>query len=286
MYFINGSYVQEKEAKISVLDLGLLRGYGVFDYLRTYGGKPFHLWDHLQRLQYSASEIGLDLPYSLKEISEIIDHILVSNKLKEAGIKIIVTGGISSDQFTPQQQSTLVIFAYPLATYPKHCYTEGIPVITTQLARSLPFCKTTQYIPGIVALQKGDKNALEALYLNDRNEILEGTTSNFFGIKNDTLYTCCSDAVLTGITREVVLNLAEKHFPIRLERIHYEEVETLSEAFLTASNKEVMPITKINSQPIGSGTVGPVTQKIMDLFVKYTQQDQWPMLQISRYQLS
>ncbi|MBS0651088.1 MAG: aminotransferase class IV [Verrucomicrobia bacterium] len=286
MFFINGSYVSETDAKISVLDLSILRGFGVFDYLRTYSGKPFHLIEHLLRLQYSAQQLGLELPYTLEKISEIINEVLRLNQLAEASIKIIATGGVSPDQFTPQQPSTLIVFAYPLASYPPEFFTKGINVVTTRLMRSMPSCKTTQYIPGIIALQQGrSSNAKEALYVNAKGEILEATTSNFFGVKEGKLYTCMSEEVLAGITREVVLKIAKDHFPICFEPIAIAEIDQLDEAFITASNKEVMPVVAIDSTPIGNGKVGPITTQVMSLFRNYTKQDNWPLLDIPRYSI-
>jgi len=287
MYYLNGKYVKEEDAKISILDLSILRGFGVFDYLRTYGGRPFHLWDHLLRFKYSAEEIGLVLPKTLPEIQEIIHTVQKLNHLVEASIKILLTGGISSDQFTPDPQGNLIVFAYPLSSYPQEFFTKGIKVITTRLTRSLPKSKTTQYTPAIVAMQHGKAvDAQEVLYMNSRNEILEATTSNFFAFKNEILYTCCSDDVLIGITREVVIKLCAPHFPIKLQALHYEEIKEMQEAFITASNKEIMPVVQIDNCLIADGRVGTRTQRIMEIFRAYTQSSDWPALNIPRYQSS
>ncbi|HEY5259253.1 MAG TPA: aminotransferase class IV, partial [Rhabdochlamydiaceae bacterium] len=152
--YVNGHFVQESEAKISVLDLGLLRGFGVFDYLRTYHGKPFHLKEHLERLSYSAEQIGLHLPYALSEVEGIIVQLLEKNGYPESSIKIVLTGGVSADQLFPDQKSSLIILVYPLKPFPESCYTQGIKVTTTTLARSIPTSKTLQYTPAIIALQQ------------------------------------------------------------------------------------------------------------------------------------
>lgn len=284
MFFIDGSYVNQSDAKISVLDLGLLRGYGVFDYLRTYSKKPFHLIEHLLRLQYSAKQLNLQLPYSLEEISAIIYRLLDMNEFEEASIKIVVTGGISSDQFTPQEVGSLFVFAYPLSVYPKEYFTQGITAVTTTQMRSLAQCKTTQYTPGILAIQQGKNiQAKEALYINADKEILEATTSNFFGVKEGQLFTCLSDAVLAGITREIVLKLVKDRYSVVAEPIRLDQLDTLDEAFITASNKEIMPVVQIDDQIIGNGQVGKITQEIMQLFRSYTQLPDWPALEIPRY---
>ncbi|MBS0603403.1 MAG: aminotransferase class IV [Verrucomicrobia bacterium] len=284
MYYVNGHYVKEEDAKISILDLAILRGFGVFDFLRTYKGRPFHLWDHLLRLQYSAEHIGLALPHSLEEIEQIAHTVQKLNNLSEASIKILVTGGVSADQFTPHPQNNLIVFAYPLNSYPAHYYSEGIKVITTRLNRSLPTSKTTQYTPAIVAMQRGRaQNAQEALYINAKDEILEATTSNFFAFKNGTLYTCCSEEVLIGITREVVRKLAAPYYPIETRALQYSEIAEIDEAFITASNKEVMPVIQIDSTKVGNGKVGEKTKHLMDLFRAYTLSADWPVLNIPRY---
>ena len=284
MYYINGQYVKEEDAKISILDLAILRGFGVFDYLRTYGGRPFHLRDHLLRLQYSTEHIGLKTPNSLDEIEEIIHTVLQLSNLSEAGIKILVTGGISTDQFTPHDCSNLIVFTYPLAPCPTHFWTDGIKVITTHLSRSVPTSKTTQYTSAIVALQRGkNQNAQEALYVNAHNDILEATTSNFFAFKQDILYTCCSEEVLLGITQDIIMKLATPHFPIVTRALNYSEILDMEEAFITSSNKEVMPVVQIDSFTIGNGQVGKKTQQIMALFRTYTDSQVWPQLNIPRY---
>lgn len=285
MYYINGQYVKEEDAKISILDLAVLRGFGVFDYLRTYRGHPFHIWEHLLRLKYSAEHIGLTLPHSLSHIQEIVHNVQKLNQLTEASIKLLVTGGVSADQFTPHPRSHLIVFAYPLSQYPSHFFTDGIKVITTRLSRSLPTSKTTQYTPAIVAMQQGKRqNAHEVLYLNNRSEILEATTSNFFAFKKGILYTCCSEEVLIGITREVVLKLSMPYFRIEKTALHYDEICEIEEAFITASNKEVMPIVQIDDFIIGDGKVGARTKHIMQLFRNYTESLDWPQLNIARYQ--
>lgn len=284
IYYINGKYVPESEAKISVFDLSILRGFSVFDYLRTYKKRPFHLWDHLERLNYSAENLKLKIPCSLEEIAKIIDSLIELNRLEEAGIKIIITGGVSTDQFTPQTAS-LIILVFALTKYPKCFYTKGISAITTSLARSFPKLKTTQYIPAIVTLQ-ANHQAKEAIYLNQARELLEATTSNFFCFKKNTLYTCNSDEILLGITREIILKLAAPKFPIKFFPITYEELSTVDEAFITSSNKEVMPIIKIDHHPIGTGEVGMKTKEMIELFKKYTQQPEWPTLSIPRHSIN
>lgn len=286
-YFLNGSYLFNEEAKISVLDLGLLRGLSVFDYLRTYRGEPFHLLDHLQRLQYSASQIGLPFPHSIEELSEVVYTLLRSERTKhslECGIKILITGGVSHSLFMPQQTPTCIAFALPHTPFPTYYYTEGIKVISTSYRRHFPNCKTTHYLPAITCLQKGAATgAQEALYLSTQEEILEATTSNFFAIKNRTLYTSASSEILLGITRSIVLKIAQGVLNISFDPIYLSDLDSFDEAFLTATNKEILPVIAIDEQQIGLGQVGPYTRHLMEQFHHYTQQTHWPPLHIHSY---
>jgi len=284
--YVNGSFVTEDQAWMHASDLGMVTGYAVFDYLRTYQGRPFYLKEHLLRLGYSAKEIGLLLPKTLDEIQEIVAFLLEKNGPGEFGIKIIVTGGISPDQLMPAGSSSLIVLVYPFKAYPKEWYTHGIKAVTTDLSRSIPKSKTLQYIPAIIALQKGRlENAMEALFLNSKKEILEATTSNFFAFKNGALVTVDTEEILFGITREVVLNVAKPHFEIRTQAVQYEEIASLEEAFITSSNKEILPVVCIDKHIIGEGKVGPKTRYLMDLFHEYTAKGNWPPLDIERYQM-
>ena len=283
-FFFNGSFLSEHEAKLSILDLGLIRGFGVFDYLRTYKGKHFHLKEHFQRLEYSAKNIGLSLPYSFDEMEEILEKLIKQNGAGEFSLKLIVTGGISPDQLLPSGNTSFIAFAYPLTPYPSVHFTNGIKTITTTHQRCLPDCKTTQYLPAIISLQEGrKKGALESLYLNENQEILEATTSNFFAFKQGILITPPEKGILLGITREIVLRLCQDHFPIEVRAISKKEIPHLDETFITASNKEVMPVIQIDDHLIQQGEVGPLTKKVIELFSTYTSSGNWEPLTIARY---
>lgn len=269
IFYLNGRFVPESEAKVSILDLGFVRGYGVFDFLRTYNGKPFKLDEHLKRLAFSADQIGLQIP-PISQIRQITLQTLKKNTLPEANIKIIVSGGVSPDQITPADNPTLAILVYPLKKYPKEYYEKGIKVITYKTERSFATAKTTNYLTAVVALAKARKEkAVEAIYINDQAEVLEATISNFFVFRKNVLITP-KDGILLGITREVVLELAKKEFKVELRPIKYSELKTVDEAFITASNKEIMPVVKIDGITVGDGKVGERTKQLIELFRRYT----------------
>lgn len=283
-FYINGTYLSEDSANISILDLGLLRGYGIFDYLRTYQRRPFHLKEHLQRLKFSADEIGLSVPHSLEEIESIVETLIEKTPGEEISIKILVTGGISPDQFTPQNNSSLIAYAFALKPFREACYTNGVHAATSTLPRSIPRAKTIHYIPALMAMKKArEVEASEALFLSSEKGILEGTTSNFFAIKGKTLITAHSDELLFGITREVIINLARGLFTLEFRTLPLSEIESIDECFLSSSNREVMPIISIDGMTIGSGQVGKHTRLLMQRFSDYTRKESWPLLRIPRH---
>jgi len=270
IYYVNGQYVPSNQAYLPIDDLGIVRGYGVFDFLRTYNGVPFRLREHVQRLQKSAELIGFNLPWSIEEIEAIAQNTLDHNNLPEANIRIVVTGGSSIDFITPLDQPSLMVMVTPVSQYPLDYYERGVKVVTVQMERFLPRAKTLNYISAIMALQQAKlTTAVEALYVNPQSHVLEGTTTNFFVFRGSQLISP-QESILDGITRDVVLELAKHQFEIVEQPIYYNELSSCDEAFITSSTKEIMPVVQIDDLPISSGKPGENTQVLMHLFHNYT----------------
>ena len=271
VHYVNGKLVNEKETVINIFDLGLIRAYAVFDYVRLYNGKFFHLNDHLERLQNSAHKMKIILPISINDIHDIAHLLLEKNPQIDAGMRFIITGGlVQSDLISPSSISSLIILFHPLKSLPNYNDSNSIKVITTKLSRIFPDVKSTNYTSAILALKEAYiKNYDHALYINDKNEILEGTTSNIFFFKNKTLITADSSDILKGITRKVVLKLAEGNFPIEFRPLNISEIENCEEAFLTASNKQILSVSMIDDKIIGNGLAGENTKKLQFMFNKY-----------------
>lgn len=236
---INGEIARPE---ISIYDLGFIRGYNVFEYLRTYGGKPFRLEDHLERLERSVRAVGLDLPKPLEAIGDDVVRAIALGEFAEAGIKIVVTGGMSSDQMTYEGRPSLVILAYPHVPYPKWCYDQGVHLVTVPFERPFFESKTLFYLPAVQAMQTArQQGGDDALFVSRDGMILETGTANFFAVKKGRIITPCS-GVLEGITRKVVFEITR----CEEDELYLKDVEAFDGAFITASNKEVMPVTKIN----------------------------------------
>lgn len=270
IYYTDGRYKKADTAAVPVDDMGLLRGYGVFDFMRTYGGRPFHLDRHVRRLIRSATLIGMDVPWPEEEVAGITLETLRRNNHRESNVRILITGGTSPDSLTPAGTPRLMVTVTPLHALPDAWYTEGVKVITSHVERFLPAAKTTSYLPAILCLANArSQDAIESIYVDAHGNLLEGTTSNFFAFIDGKLVTPAT-GILPGITREVVLELAEKEFSLELRETKKEEVRLMDEAFLTASNKEIVPVRQIDCVTIGDGKPGKATCRIRQLFGEMT----------------
>ena len=269
VYYVNGQYVAADQAALGLNDLGIVRGYGVFDLLRTYDGKLFKLHEHVLRLERSAALIGLELPWSTAEIEAIARATYMRNAIANATIRIIVTGGAADDFMTPQQRPTLIVMVNPIGIPAPEQQSHGVKVITTRIERMMPTVKSLNYIAAIMAMQAARRvGAVEAIYRTADDRITEGTRANFFIFRDNRLITPQTD-VLGGITRDVVLEIAGDDFEVVEAPLFYADLATCDEAFLTSSTKEILPVTQIDDLTIGQGKPGPNTRKLLELFSAY-----------------
>ncbi|MCP3871658.1 MAG: branched-chain amino acid aminotransferase [Desulfobacteraceae bacterium] len=271
IYYVDGKFIPSDQAMIPVSDLAVLRGYGVCDIMRTYKGKPYFLNEHINRLDNSAKEIGLALPWSPKKMMDIVLETLKRNQLvDEVNIRIVITGGSSSDFFYPQGHPRLIILITDMKKLPDIWYEKGVKVITHLSERTLPDAKVTSYIPAAMALKKAKKkDAIESIYINRKMEVLEGTTSNLFAFFNSTLVTP-KDGVLKGITRQAILSISNSLFKIEERVIKLEQLLKADEVFISGTNKCVVPVVQIDDTKISTGTPGKNTQKIIEALERHT----------------
>jgi D-alanine transaminase/branched-chain amino acid aminotransferase len=266
--FKNGDIIPCEDAVVHVSDLGLLRSFAAFDYLRTYNGRPFHLPDHLRRFRNSADGLGLKLAYSDDEIAAVILEILERSGLPDAGVRLVITGGNSPDSMTVVEPNFLIT-TEKLPQYPAAYYENGVKLITNEYLRDVPALKSTGYLNAIKLLPLVKQHdAHDVLYCHDGN-VLELTRNNIFLFRGDTLITP-KDSILLGVTRKVLLELCRDVFPIEERAVHTDELALADEVFLSGTTKGVMPVVRIDDTMIGPGTVGPHTRTVMGLFKEYT----------------
>ncbi len=271
IYYVDGEFIDSDKAVVSVKDMIVLRGFGVFDFLRTYNRRPFYLKEHIERLKNSAEYIGLELNKSVDEICKITQETIDKNpELSECNIRIVFSGGISPDGVTPAGNGKLMVMVTPKHENPESWYVNGAKVITTDVERYIPESKSTNYLNAVVAQQTAKKQgAIEAIYIDRDNRVLEGTTTNFFGIKDGKVITSNKD-MLPGITRSVILKLIKEKYTVELRDIKRSEIKDFDEIFISASNKEIIPVIEVNDLKIGKEKPGVITLDIMQDFADYT----------------
>ncbi|HLE48741.1 MAG TPA: aminotransferase class IV [Patescibacteria group bacterium] len=277
IYYVNGKFIDSNHAFINILDIGLLRGYGVFDFLITYKGKPFLLNEHIKRLFNSASSIGLKIGKSESEIRNIIIQTLQKNLSDtEKSIRIVITGGVGISTTEPGDKPTIIVIIDDKHDYPAEYYKNGIKVITFSYTRALASVKSLDYSMGIKALDKArHKNAQEAIYVDQISKtVSEATTSNVFIIKKGKISTS-NENILKGMTRNLVIKLLSQIKPVTEKQVNLKQLLSADEVFITASNKEVIPVTKIDNHNVGDGKVGPTTKKVMHVFRDYIEKGIW-----------
>ncbi len=271
-YWLDGEFVTDDKAFVSAKDIAVLRGYGVFDFMRTYNRRPFYLKEHVGRLLNSAKYIGLEIPYTNEEICRIVEETMARNpELAEANIRIVFTGGVSSDGVCPEGKGKLIVYVTHKHELPQWWYTKGAKVITVDVERYIPAAKSINYMNAVIANMRAKKeDAVEAIYIDHRGRILEGTTTNVYFFRGNTLITPNED-ILVGVTRTAILNhLVKGNFNVELRDFYLTELPYVDEMCISASNKEIVPVVQVDDKIIGTGEPGPSTRKLMDLFKEYT----------------
>ncbi len=267
-WYVGGKWVHPHEATLSINDIAVLRGYSVFESLRTYDWHPFHLDEHLLRLYRSAVMIEMEIPWSSEQIANVVREVIARNAYRHAAIRLLITGGESEDGILPSGKPTLAVLITPLDERDMGRFARGYKLITTSLQRVSPEAKTANYVAAVRALKDAARrNADDALFVNEQGHVLEATRSNFFIFRGDTLVTP-RDGILIGVTRNVVLELAQGSFAIEERPILHEELPLAEEAFVTSSSREITPVVQIDDLTIGDGKPGLRTFELEQRFIE------------------
>jgi branched-chain amino acid aminotransferase len=274
--YIDGSYVDQADAKISVFDHGLFYGDGIFEGIRVYQGCVFRLDAHLERLEYSAKAILLKLPLSRSELSDVVCELCRRNGVNDGYIRLLVTRGVGSLGLSPAtcKNPTVIIIADKIQLYPAEVYEKGLSIITSPTRRTNPAAlnpsiKSLNYLNNILAkIEAAQAGALEAIMLNDQGYVAECTGDNLFLVHKNAVYTPeVSSGALKGITRGVIIEIAEKMGLKTIEaNLTRYDVWCADECFLTGTAAEVIPVVSVDGREIGSGRPGPVTAKFLAAF--------------------
>jgi branched-chain amino acid aminotransferase len=280
--YISGKLVPQEDAKISVFDHGLLYGDGVFEGLRSYGGKVFRLERHVERLYNSAKAIWLTIPLTPKQMSDAINDTVRANDIVDGYIRAVVTRGAGSLGLDPNKCSNpqVILIADAIALYPPELYEKGLEIVSVSVMRTHPAAlnpriKSLNYLNNILAKIEGlQAGCIEALMLNHKGEISECTGDNIFLVRKGVLYTPPIDAgILEGVTRDAVIELAQAADVEVLEvPLTKHDVYIADEVFLTGTAAEVIPVVKVDSRSIGTGKPGPMTLDLKQRFHALTRE--------------
>lgn len=265
--FINGKFYSEKDANISIFDHGFLYGDGIFETLRAYKGKVFKIDEHLDRLSHSARLIKLEIPLTKERLKSAMISTIKKNKLKEAYIRLAISRGKGELRYSIDSNPNVVIIAKPFIKYHKNIHEKGVSVITYKGERVLPEVKSTSCMPLVLAKSEAAKKGCFDAILTDRDGfITEGTVSNVFFIKENTVCTP-KDNILKGITRGIVIKIAKRIAKIKETRIKKDKLHSFDECFLTNTSAEIVPVKKIDGKII-KNSPGIITKKLMEEFRK------------------
>ena len=274
--WINGTLFDKQDAKVSVYDHGLLYGDGVFEGMRSYGGRVFRIDAHLDRLWESAAAIFLEIPISKEAMVEAINETLATNEILDGYIRLVVTRGAGTLGIDPTRtrDPQIIIIADHIELYPPKLYEEGLEIVTSSVQRTQPESlnpriKSLNYLNNILAKVEGLRaGCIEALMLNSNGEVAECTGDNIFLVRDGVVLTPSTDVgILEGITREAVMELAaQAGHDVREATLALADVYAADEVFLTGTAAEVVPVVMIDGRLIGDGRPGPITRDMKKRF--------------------
>lgn len=273
--YLDGAYLPQEEAKVSVFDHGLLYGDGVFEGIRAYNGRVFRLEEHLDRLYDSAKTIDLAIPIAKAEMADTIREVLRRNGLRDAYIRPIVTRGVGDLGLDPRKcaKPTVIIIAVEWGAMYGDLYEKGLTAVTVSIRRTPaeampPNVKSLNYLNNILAkIEANCKGGDEAIFFDTNGYLSEGSGDNIFVVKNGEIVTPPTLNNLRGVTRLVALECAADLGITVVERnMGYFDLYSADEVFVTGTAAEVGPIVTIDGRTIGNGRPGPITRQLMSAF--------------------
>jgi len=284
--YIDGKYLPEDQAKISVFDHGFLYGDGVFEGIRAYNGRVFRLKEHLDRLYDSAKTIDLHPPLSKDELAEVICELLRKNKLENAYVRPIISRGVGDLGLDPRKcpKPSVIVIATSWGAMYGDLYDKGLRAITVSVRRNPaealpPNVKSLNYLNNILAkIEANYKGGDEAIFFDTNGYVSEGSGDNLYVVKNGEIITPPTLNNLRGITRMVLLELAGSlGITVHEQNMGYFDLYTADEMICTGTAAEVAPITWVDGRVIGTGKPGPVTRQLLAAFKTVTETEGTPI---------
>jgi len=281
--YVNGKICDEPDARVSVLDHGLLYGDGVFEGIRFYNNRVFKLVEHIDRLYESAHSIMLKIPIDKAAMINAVVQTVAANGTADGYIRLIVTRGTGTLGLNPLvcTDPQVIIIVDSITLYPAEMYENGLELITIPTRRNVPEAvnprlKSLNYLNNVLAkVEAVNAGYTEAIMLNGDGFVAEATGDNVFVVARGRLVTPSIDSgILQGVTRDAVIELARQRGIDTIEtHLTRHELYTADECFLTGTAAEIIPVVKVDGRVIGSGKPGPITLDLIKAFRQLTDVD-------------
>jgi len=272
--YLNGEFMAAENARVSVFDRGYLLGDGVYEVIPAFAGCLFRLKEHLSRLQNSLDAIKLENPLTADQWEQMLKQLIGQNMHPELSIYLQVTRGVAvrDHAFPVDPQPGVFAMANPIHKLPASYFENGVAAITADDNRwQRCNIKAISLLPNVLLRQQAvEKGVAEAILIRD-GKVTEGSASNVFVVHDGEIITPAkSQYILPGITRDLVLELAETHnIPCAEKDISRQMLFDADEVWLTSSTKEILPVTRVDEKMVGKGTPGKVWQQMMDIYRDY-----------------
>ncbi len=274
---INGDITPARDAKISIFDRGFLYGDSIYEVTYSHNGSLIFLNEHIDRLFHSAKLLDMEVFLKREEIIQEILKTTKASKLSNAYVRIILTRGETTITLNPYSsfKNNLIIIVKPKTEHPDHFYKTGIKlfipdVLRNQIKSVDPNAKSGNYLNNVMAMAAAKNyGADDAVMINSKNEITEGTTFNIYAVIGGSLLTPdVKSGLLKGITRQKVLEICEEEsIPIQVTSFTPEKLLSADEVFITSSTRGIMPVGRINDHKYGTDLNDcPMTHRIANLY--------------------
>ena len=274
--YLNGEFLPAEQARVSPFDRGYLFGDGIYEIIPVFGGRLFRLPHHLERFERSLGEIRLPNPLTREEWTQVAARLIRDAGAADQSVYLQVTRGAAPRDhgFPAAAQPGVLAYATPLNYPAPEVAARGVAAVTADDVRWRRCdIKSISLLANVLARQQAvERGAAEAILIRD-GTVTEGAASNVFVVRAGVVHTPPKGPfILPGITRDLVLELARAHdIPAREAPLARAELETADEVWLTSSTREILPVTRLDDRGVGSGTPGPVYQRMRALYQDYKQ---------------
>lgn len=261
----NGKLIVESQAQLSINDLAIVRGYGVFDFFKTVNGEPLFIEDNLDRFYQSAGLMDLPVPYSREEVKQLVFQLMEANNMPESGIKMLLTGGYSGDGYSIAEPNFVI--SQQLIKRNMIEEEQGLKLMLYDYQRPLSRVKTIDYIMGIQALKLARSKGVDDVLFSKEGIISECPRANFFLVSSEGVLITAEEGVLEGVTRKKVLEVAkENNLKVEQRSVELKDLKYASEAFITSTTRNITPVTTILGHSNFGGGAGPITKRLQNIW--------------------